>query len=165
MWAYIAEVLYGRLYTRCENMSHVWYMYSQCFINFNVFHVLGTGESKTEQQNGNPNFSCIHIFCRSIWNIPRYSNSCTSKFCSCFFVVPRSVFILLFTDNATLFASLIARTAQDIDVLIDSLPSEELTPEKQVDTLRKLELENQQSAERLSRAVKDGGKWLLQCWI
>ena len=72
-------------------------------------------------------------------------------------VVCRSVFVLLFTDTATLFANLIARTAQDIDILIDSLPSEELTPEKQVDTLRKLELENQQSAERLSRAVKDGG--------
>lgn len=35
-------------------------------------------------------------------------------------------------ENATLFASLIARTAQDIDILIDSLPSQEYTPEKQV---------------------------------
>ena len=64
-------------------------------------------------------------------------------------------------DNAALFANLIARTAQDIDTLIDSLPSKELTPEKQVDMLRKLEHENQQSAERLSRAVKEGGVYLL----
>ena len=61
------------------------------------------------------------------------------------------------TDNAVLFATLIARTAQDIDTLIDSLPSKELTPEKQVETLKKLEQENQKSAERLSRAVKEGG--------
>ena len=66
--------------------------------------------------------------------------------------------MLIIIDNAALFANLIARTAQDIDTLIDSLPSKELTPEKQVDTLRKLEHENQQSAERLSRAVKEGGE-------
>ena len=31
-----------------------------------------------------------------------------------------------------MFASLITRTAQDIDILIDSLPSQESTPERQV---------------------------------
>ena len=72
--------------------------------------------------------------------------------------LPTFYFMLIVIDNAALFANLIARTAQDIDTLIDSLPSKELTPEKQVDTLRKLELENQQSAERLSRAVKEGGE-------
>ena len=36
-------------------------------------------------------------------------------------------------DNTTvLFASLITRTAQDIDILIDSLPSHEYTEEMQV---------------------------------
>lgn len=35
-------------------------------------------------------------------------------------------------DYPQLFAQLIARTAKDIDILIDSLPSEESTPELQV---------------------------------
>jgi mediator of RNA polymerase II transcription subunit 21 len=35
-------------------------------------------------------------------------------------------------ENAALFASLISRTAQDIDILIESLPNQEYTPEKQV---------------------------------
>ncbi|XP_076312559.1 mediator complex subunit 21 isoform X2 [Tachypleus tridentatus] len=35
-------------------------------------------------------------------------------------------------DYAQLFATLIARTAKDIDVLIDSLPSDESSPELQV---------------------------------
>lgn len=35
-------------------------------------------------------------------------------------------------DFAQLFAKLIVKTAKDIDVLIDSLPSEESTPELQV---------------------------------
>ena len=35
-------------------------------------------------------------------------------------------------DYAQLFAKLIVKTAKDIDVLIDSLPSEESTPELQV---------------------------------
>jgi hypothetical protein len=38
----------------------------------------------------------------------------------------------MITDFAHLFATLIARTAKDIDVLIDSLPSEESTAELQV---------------------------------
>ena len=36
------------------------------------------------------------------------------------------------TTTTTLFASLITRTAQDIDILIDSLPSHEYTEEMQV---------------------------------
>ena len=36
------------------------------------------------------------------------------------------------SDYAVLFSKLIARTAKDIDVLIDSLPSEESTFELQV---------------------------------
>lgn len=41
-------------------------------------------------------------------------------------------------DDAALFAQLIARTAKDIDVLIDSLPSEDSSPELQVQTDLKL---------------------------
>ena len=40
-------------------------------------------------------------------------------------------------DFAQLFAKLIVKTAKDIDVLIDSLPSEESTPELQVISRRK----------------------------
>nr|XP_037290882.1 mediator of RNA polymerase II transcription subunit 21-like [Rhipicephalus microplus] len=40
-------------------------------------------------------------------------------------------------DYPQLFATLIARTAKDIDVLIDSLPSEEASPELQL-ILRKI---------------------------
>lgn len=40
-----------------------------------------------------------------------------------------------FKEYAQLFAALIARTAKDIDVLIDSLPSEESTAALQVRVL------------------------------
>lgn len=43
-------------------------------------------------------------------------------------------------DFAQLFAKLIVKTAKDIDVLIDSLPSEESTPELQVIFKREREL-------------------------
>jgi len=39
---------------------------------------------------------------------------------------------MYFADEAALFAQLIARTAKDIDILIDSLPSEDSSPELQV---------------------------------
>ena len=38
----------------------------------------------------------------------------------------------LFSGHAALFATLIAKTAKDIDFLIDSLPSKECSPELQV---------------------------------
>lgn len=53
-----------------------------------------------------------------------------------------------------LFATCIARTAKDIDVLIDSLPSEELTPELQAACLRRFESDNQEAAAKLEDAVK-----------
>ncbi|XP_054167981.1 mediator of RNA polymerase II transcription subunit 21-like [Oppia nitens] len=65
-------------------------------------------------------------------------------------------------DFAQLFATLIARTAKDIDVLIDSLPSEELTPELQAAALRRLEQENNDSAQRLTETVKRGEELLEQ---
>ncbi|XP_048219364.1 mediator of RNA polymerase II transcription subunit 21-like [Perognathus longimembris pacificus] len=49
-------------------------------------------------------------------------------------------------EYAQLFAALIARTAKNIDVLIDSLPSEESTAALQAASLYKLEEENQEDA-------------------
>lgn len=45
-----------------------------------------------------------------------------------------SFFKYLHLEYAQLFAALIARTAKDVDVLIDSLPSEESTAALQVST-------------------------------
>lgn len=57
-------------------------------------------------------------------------------------------------DYPQLFAQYIVRTAKDIDVLIDSLPSEDSTPELQAACLRRLELDNQEVAAKLEEAVK-----------
>ncbi|KAJ8670602.1 hypothetical protein QAD02_001861 [Eretmocerus hayati] len=59
-------------------------------------------------------------------------------------------------DYASLFATLIARCAKDIDTLIDSLPSEESSQELQVASLSRLEQENQEAAEQLEEIVKQG---------
>lgn len=67
------------------------------------------------------------------------------------------------TDNGVLFSTLIARTAKDIDILIESLPNQEYTQEKQDAALRKLEAENRLAAEKLTRAVEEGGKVTLSC--
>ncbi|CAB3995370.1 mediator of RNA polymerase II transcription subunit 21-like [Paramuricea clavata] len=58
--------------------------------------------------------------------------------------------------HAKLFAALIARTAKDIDFLIDSLPSEECSTELQIASLDKLQHENEEAAEKLEQAVKKG---------
>lgn len=57
-------------------------------------------------------------------------------------------------DYPQLFANYIVRTAKDIDVLIDSLPSEDSTPELQAASLRRLEIDNQEAATKLEDAVK-----------
>lgn len=57
-------------------------------------------------------------------------------------------------DYPQLFAQYIVRTAKDIDVLIDSLPSEDSTPELQAASLRRLELDNQEAATKLEDAVR-----------
>ncbi|XP_074640352.1 mediator of RNA polymerase II transcription subunit 21-like [Tubulanus polymorphus] len=59
-------------------------------------------------------------------------------------------------DHGPLFAQLIARTAKDIDILIDSLPSEDSSAELQVASLRHLEYENQEAACRLEEVVTKG---------
>nr|XP_013802610.1 PREDICTED: mediator of RNA polymerase II transcription subunit 21 [Apteryx mantelli mantelli] len=59
-------------------------------------------------------------------------------------------------EYAQLFAALIARTAKDIDVLIDSLPSEESTAALQAASLYRLEEENHEAAARLEEVVYRG---------
>ena len=56
---------------------------------------------------------------------------------------------IIFADHTPLFAQLIARTAKDIEVLIDSLPSEESSAELQSASLNKLEEDNKESAAKL----------------
>ncbi|NXG03999.1 MED21 polymerase, partial [Sakesphorus luctuosus] len=64
--------------------------------------------------------------------------------------------ISLCPEYAQLFAALIARTAKDIDVLIDSLPSEESTAALQAASLYRLEEENHEAAARLEEVVYRG---------
>ncbi|XP_050544095.1 mediator of RNA polymerase II transcription subunit 21 isoform X3 [Daktulosphaira vitifoliae] len=59
-------------------------------------------------------------------------------------------------DYTTLFSSLITRCAKDIDALIESLPNDDTSTELQVASLRRLEQENQVSAERLEDVVRKG---------
>ncbi|XP_039263980.1 mediator of RNA polymerase II transcription subunit 21-like [Styela clava] len=59
-------------------------------------------------------------------------------------------------ENVKLFATLITRTAKDINVLVDSLPSEESTPELQAAHLTRLEQENQAAAANLENLVQRG---------
>jgi len=63
-------------------------------------------------------------------------------------------------DYAVVFSKLIARTAKDIDVLIDSLPSVESSQELQLKSLQELEIENQEAADRLSAVVQQGEQLL-----
>ncbi|EDO47412.1 predicted protein [Nematostella vectensis] len=65
-----------------------------------------------------------------------------------------------FEGHGALFATLIARTAKDIDYLIDSLPSEECSPELQAASLQRLEAENQEAGRKLEEVVRKGEKLL-----
>ena len=69
---------------------------------------------------------------------------------------------MLVLDYASLFASLIARCAKDIDTLIDSLPNEESSQELQVASLSRLEQENQEAGKRLEEVVRQGEVLLAQ---
>ncbi|XP_067033215.1 mediator of RNA polymerase II transcription subunit 21-like isoform X2 [Acropora muricata] len=62
--------------------------------------------------------------------------------------------------HAALFATLISRTAKDIDFLIESLPSEECSSALQVASLHKLESESYAAGRRLEEAVMRGEKLL-----
>lgn len=59
-------------------------------------------------------------------------------------------------DHTALFAQLIARNAKDIEVLIESLPNEESSVELQSESLKKLEEENAEAAQKLENVVKQG---------
>lgn len=65
-------------------------------------------------------------------------------------------------DYVQLFTTLIARCSKDIDTLIESLPSEESSTELQVASLRLLEQENQEAAEKLEEIVQRGQELLEQ---
>eukprot|EP00092_Neocalanus_flemingeri_P007041 GFUD01007605.1.p1 GENE.GFUD01007605.1~~GFUD01007605.1.p1 ORF type:complete len:149 (-),score=57.16 GFUD01007605.1:280-726(-) len=64
------------------------------------------------------------------------------------------------TDHTLLFAQMIARTAKDIEVLIESLPSEESTAELQAAGLQQLEQESELAGEQLKETVKQGEQLL-----
>jgi len=64
------------------------------------------------------------------------------------------------TDHTLLFAQMIARTAKDIEVLIESLPSEESTAELQAAGLQHLEQESDVAGEQLKDTVAAGEKLL-----
>ncbi|XP_046682058.1 mediator of RNA polymerase II transcription subunit 21 [Homalodisca vitripennis] len=59
-------------------------------------------------------------------------------------------------DYAHLFATLIGRTAKDIDTLIESLPNEDSSTELQMASLRRLEEDNREAAKRLEEVVRRG---------
>lgn len=59
-------------------------------------------------------------------------------------------------DHKKMFATLVARNAKDIDVLIDSLPSEESCAELQTNSMRELEVTGEEAAARLLRDVERG---------
>jgi len=63
-------------------------------------------------------------------------------------------------DHTQLFAQLIARTAKDIEVLIDSLPSEESTAELQAAGLQQLEQEGELAGEQMAQVVRTGEQLL-----
>jgi len=59
-------------------------------------------------------------------------------------------------DHTALFSQLIARTAKDIELLVDSLPSEESSAQLQSASLAQLERENAVAAESLKETVRRG---------
>jgi len=63
-------------------------------------------------------------------------------------------------DNARLFAKLITKTAKDIDVIIDSLPSKEMETELQEAHIRQLEEENKEQARILQETIRQGEEML-----
>ncbi|KAI2797885.1 Mediator of RNA polymerase II transcription subunit 21 [Blomia tropicalis] len=63
-------------------------------------------------------------------------------------------------DHGMLFAKLIAKTAKDIDVIIDSLPSKEMEAELQEAHIRRLDEENREEAKRLESTIEQGEQLL-----
>ena len=65
---------------------------------------------------------------------------------------------VIVAGNTILFSSMITRTAQDIEILIDSLPDHEASSESQGAALRRLEDENSHYADQLTRVTAEAGK-------
>jgi len=63
-------------------------------------------------------------------------------------------------NYSLMFATMIARTAKDIDHLIESLPSEESSHELQLASLRRLEQENVDATQKLKEIIDRGEKLL-----
>jgi mediator of RNA polymerase II transcription subunit 21 len=59
-------------------------------------------------------------------------------------------------DHTVLFSQLIARTAKDIEILVESLPSEESTPELQAVAIEQLEGESERAEQALQNTVLEG---------
>jgi len=59
-------------------------------------------------------------------------------------------------DHTVLFSQLIARTAKDIEILVDSLPSEESTPDLQSVAIEQLEGESERAEQALQKTVLEG---------
>lgn len=64
------------------------------------------------------------------------------------------------SDSGHLFSRLIAKTAKDIDVIIDSLPNKDLEAEVQESHIRRLEEENKEQARKLEAVIKHGEEML-----
>ncbi|XP_042234317.1 mediator of RNA polymerase II transcription subunit 21-like isoform X1 [Homarus americanus] len=63
-------------------------------------------------------------------------------------------------EHKRVFATVIARNAKDIDALIESLPSEDSSAELQTASMRVLEQEGEEAAQRLQRGIDRGDKLL-----
>lgn len=63
-------------------------------------------------------------------------------------------------DNSKLFSKLITKTAKDIDVIIDSLPSKDVETDLQEVHIRRLEMENAEQARKLEAMIKNGEQML-----
>jgi len=59
-------------------------------------------------------------------------------------------------DHTILFSKLIARTAKDIELLVESLPSENSTPDLQSVSISQLERDSEVAEEHLFRTVEHG---------
>jgi len=59
-------------------------------------------------------------------------------------------------DHTVLFSQLIARTAKDIEILVESLPSEESTPDLQSVAIEQLEGESERAEQALQKTVPEG---------
>ncbi|KAG0715136.1 Mediator of RNA polymerase II transcription subunit 21 [Chionoecetes opilio] len=63
-------------------------------------------------------------------------------------------------EHKRVFATIIARNAKDIDALIESLPSEDSSAELQTASMRILEQEGEEAAQRLQKGIDQGDKLL-----